>query len=132
MTNADATDKATVAEQGAHVAPENASSKKGASPKKGAPKAKKAAKAAGPKKDAKAPQHARARKGAKEERGNKKAEVIGMMRRAKGATIDEIIAVTSWQRHTVRGFVSLLGSKGGLKIESGKNTTGERSYRIAK
>jgi hypothetical protein len=40
MTNAEATiteNAATVAEQGAHVAPEKASSKKGASPKKGAP-----------------------------------------------------------------------------------------------
>jgi hypothetical protein len=54
------------------------------------------------------------------------------MKRAKGATLDEIIAATSWQRHTVRGFVSLIGSEGGLKIESSKNTAGERSYRIAK
>jgi hypothetical protein len=43
MTNAEATDKAaTVAEQGAHVAPVKASSKKGPSQKKGAPKGKKA------------------------------------------------------------------------------------------
>jgi hypothetical protein len=44
MTNAEATiteNAATVAEQGAHVAPEKASSKKGASPKKGAPKGQK-------------------------------------------------------------------------------------------
>jgi hypothetical protein len=104
----------------------------GCQPEEGRAQSQESGQGCRPKKDAKAPQHARARKGAKEERGNKKAEVIGMMRRAKGATIDEIIAVTSWQRHTVRGFVSLLGSKGGLKIESGKNTTGERSYRIAK
>ena len=90
------------------------------------------AKAAAPKKEAKAPRSARAPKGAMEERGNKKAEVIGMMRRAKGATIDEIIAVTSWQRHTVRGFVSLLASKGGEKVESSKNASGERSYHIVK
>jgi len=55
------------------------------------------------------------------QRTNKKAEVIAMMRRAKGATLDEIMKVTSWQRHTVRGFVSILGSKGGQKIESSKN-----------
>jgi hypothetical protein len=54
------------------------------------------------------------------------------MKRAKGVTLGEIIAVTSWQRHTIRGFVSLLGSKGGLKIESTKNAAGERCYRIAK
>ena len=47
MTNVEATiteNAATVAEQGAHVAPEKASSKKGASPKNGAPKGQKAAK----------------------------------------------------------------------------------------
>jgi hypothetical protein len=60
MTNAEATiteNAATVAEQGAHVAPGKASSKKGATQKKGAPKGQKAAKGkakAAPKKEAKA------------------------------------------------------------------------------
>jgi hypothetical protein len=53
------------------------------------------------------------------------------MKRTKGATMAEIIAATGWQKHTVRGFVSILGSKGGQKIESSKNAAGERSYRIA-
>jgi hypothetical protein len=47
-------------------------------------------------------------------------------------TLPEIVEMTGWQKHTVRGFVSLLASRGGLKIESAKNTAGERSYRIAK
>jgi len=68
----------------------------------------------------------------KADRANKKAEVIAMMKRAKGATLAEIMKATGWQPHTVRGFVSLLGSKGGEKIESSKSTAGERSYRIAK
>jgi Protein of unknown function (DUF3489) len=68
----------------------------------------------------------------KSEGTNKKAEVIAMMKRAKGATLAEIMAVTSWQAHTVRGFVSILGSKGGEKIESSKNAAGERTYKIAK
>jgi hypothetical protein len=68
----------------------------------------------------------------KGERANKKAEVIAMMQRAKGATLDEIVKATGWQRHTVRGFVSILGSKGGQKIESSKNAAGERTYKIAK
>ena len=80
---------------------------------------------------AKAPRRARARKGATEERSNKKAEVIGMMKRAKGVTLAEIMEATSWQAHTVRGFVSILG-KGGEKIESSKNGEGERTYKIAK
>ena len=44
MTNAETNTAATVAEQGAHVAPEKASSKKGTTQKKGAPKGQKAAK----------------------------------------------------------------------------------------
>jgi hypothetical protein len=65
-------------------------------------------------------------------RANKKAELIALMKRAKGATLAEIMAAAGWQAHTVRGFVSILGSKGGEKIESANNDAGERTYRIAK
>jgi hypothetical protein len=68
----------------------------------------------------------------KADRANKKAEVIALMKRAKGATLAEIMAATKWQAHTVRGFVSILGSKGGEKIESSKNAAGERTYKIGK
>ena len=64
--------------------------------------------------------------------GSKKAEIIALMQRAKGARLPEIQELAGWQKHTVRGFISILGSKGGLKIESEKNATGERVYRIAK
>jgi hypothetical protein len=101
---------ADVAQQAATIAPTKAKSKK-------AP--------------AKANRRARAHQGATEAR-NKKAEVVAMMKRAKGATLAEIMVATSWQRHTIRGFVSLLGSKGGQKIESSKNAAGERTYHIAK
>jgi Protein of unknown function (DUF3489) len=127
MTNTETNDRAAnVAEEGAHVAPQKASPKKGASKKKSAPKAKKSAKAS--KKEAKAPR-GRAPKGEAAERSNRKAEVIAMMKRAKGVTLAEIVSATNWQKHTVRGFVSILGSKGGQKIESTKNAAGERSYR---
>jgi hypothetical protein len=68
----------------------------------------------------------------KAERANKKAEVIALMKRAKGATLAEIMDATGWQAHTVRGFVSILGSKGGEKIESSKGADGEHTYKIAK
>jgi hypothetical protein len=54
------------------------------------------------------------------------------MNRSKGATLAEIMKATDWQPHTVRGFVSILGSKGGEKIESSKNASGERMYKIGK
>jgi len=68
----------------------------------------------------------------KAERANKKTAVIAMMKRAKGASLAEIMKATGWQPHTVRGFVSILGSKGGEKVESSKNDAGERTYRIVK
>jgi hypothetical protein len=81
-------------------------SKPEAKPKKAAKgaklaKAKAAKKAAPAKKTARKP---------KADPTNKKAEVIAMMQRAKGATLDEIMKATGWQRHTVRGFVSILAS----------------------
>jgi hypothetical protein len=105
---------------------ENASTSETAAPAKRNQKATKKAKTtktAKPKKTANKP---------KSERGNKKAEVLAMMKRAKGATLAEIMAATKWQAHTVRGFVSILGSKGGEKIESLKNDAGDRVYRITK
>ena len=67
----------------------------------------------------------------KADRAKKKAEVIAMMKRDKGATLAEIMAVTKGQAR-VRGFVSILGSKGRQKIDSSKNATGERTYKIGK
>jgi hypothetical protein len=81
---------------------------------------------------AKTPRRAWAQKDATESRSNKKAEVIAMMKRSKGATLAQIIEATGWQKRTVRGFVSILGSKGGQKIASSKNAGEERSYRFAK
>src|SRR5437016_103223 len=49
------------------------------------------------------------------ERSNKKADVIAMMKRAKGATLAEIMEATGWQKHTVRGFVSILGNREGRR-----------------
>ena len=77
-----------------------------------------------PAKTAKPAKNARAKKPAaksKTDRTNKKAEVIAMMKRAKGATLAEIMAATKWQAHIVRGFISILGSKGGEKIDSSNN-----------
>jgi Protein of unknown function (DUF3489) len=60
----------------------------------------------------------------------RRPKVIALMKRAKSATLAEIIAATEWQAHTVRGFVGILGSNGGKKIDSSKNAAGERTYKI--
>ncbi|HZT28792.1 MAG TPA: DUF3489 domain-containing protein [Bryobacteraceae bacterium] len=61
--------------------------------------------------------------------GSKKATVLELVRRPGGATLKEIMAATSWQAHSVRGFISgSLTKKMGLKIESIKREDGERAY----
>jgi len=80
----------------------------------------------------KATRRTRTKTTATEARTNKKAKVIAMMKRPKGATLAEIVEATGWQKHTVRGFISLLGSKTGLTIESSKNAAGDRNYKLLK
>jgi hypothetical protein len=43
-------------------------------------------------------------------RENKTARVIEMLKRAEGTTIEEIMAVTGWQKHTTRAMLSAGGS----------------------
>ena len=63
---------------------------------------------------------------------SKQAEVIRMLQRPEGATIDQICAATGWQAHTVRGtFAGAFKKKLGLTIVSDKPQGGERVYRIA-
>jgi hypothetical protein len=56
--------------------------------------------------------------------------VIALMKRVKGATLAEIMSVTKWQAHTVRGFISILGTKGGEKIESSKTPRANERTRL--
>jgi hypothetical protein len=133
------TQPAAVAEQGAPVAPAKAASKKAATQKKSAPKGQETAKgakakAAAPKKAAKA-----AKKAAKPKHKatapraeSKGAKILGMIARAKGATLAEIMKATDWQAHSVRGFISTAGKKHNVKIESSKNDTGDRVYTLQK
>jgi hypothetical protein len=64
-------------------------------------------------------------------RPSKQEEVIAMLRRPEGATVDEVVSATGWQRHTVRGvFSGTLKKKLGLTLASAKEERG-RVYRIA-
>jgi hypothetical protein len=65
--------------------------------------------------------------------GSKKSEVVELMSRKSGATLDEIMQLTGWQAHTVRGFVSgTLIKKMGLKVESLRSEEKGRFYRIVR
>ena len=64
-------------------------------------------------------------------RSSKQDDVIAMLRRPEGATVDEVASATGWQRHTVRGvFSGTLKKKLGLTLSSVKEERG-RVYRIA-
>lgn len=52
---------------------------------------------------------------------SKQARLIEMLKRDKGATIDEIVKAFGWQPHTVRGAIA-----GALKKKLGLNVTSEK------
>ena len=62
---------------------------------------------------------------------SKQDEVIAMLRRPEGVTVNEVASATGWQRHTVHGvFSGTLKKRLGLTLASAKEERG-RVYRIA-
>ena len=60
----------------------------------------------------------------------KQAQVIAMLKRPEGATIQQICELTGWQKHTARGTIAgTLKKKLGLAITSSKELGFERVYR---
>ena len=60
-----------------------------------------------------------------------KASVVNkLLKRPKGATLDELMAVTTWQPHSVRAFLSGLRKKGTALIKE-QRKSGEQAYRIS-
>ena len=103
--------KARAGARSAHVAPKKSKPGKKASSAKKAPKG---AKKAGGARD-----------------GSKAAKILDLLKRPEGATLAAIMKVTSWQPHSVRGFISgTLGKKMGLEVASTKDEGGERTYSI--
>jgi hypothetical protein len=73
--------------------------------------------------------------------GTKQAQMIELLKRPEGATVQQIAAATGWQHHTIRGAISgALKKKLGLNVEAtrtrevGPNRTGTKGsatvYRI--
>jgi hypothetical protein len=64
--------------------------------------------------------------------GTKTAKVLALLQRPKGATLAELLKLTGWQAHSVRGFLSgTLGKKMSLLVISTKREDGQRVYSIA-
>ena len=60
----------------------------------------------------------------------KSEKIAALLRRAKGASINELMKATGWQHHSVRGFLSgTLVKQKAFKLASEK-TNSERRYRV--
>lgn len=63
--------------------------------------------------------------------GSKGAQVLCLLRRDGGASIEEMMAASGWQAHSVRGFLSgALKKKLGLEVTSSRDESGNRRYRV--
>ncbi len=63
---------------------------------------------------------------------SKQAQVIALLQRPEGATIEQICEATGWLSHTVRGtIVGAFKKKFGLEITSVKEHGRDPVYRIA-
>jgi hypothetical protein len=61
----------------------------------------------------------------------KQEKVLGLLRRAKGASLETLMMETGWQKHTLRGFMAgTVRRKLRLTLISEK-INGTRTYRIA-
>jgi hypothetical protein len=65
--------------------------------------------------------------------GSKTAKILDLLKRPGGVSLKELIKVTGWQAHSVRGFLSgTVAKKMGTPVASTKRADGERSYHLSK
>jgi hypothetical protein len=57
----------------------------------------------------------------------KKEILLGLISRHNGASLEELMAVLHWQKHSVRGFIATLGKT--VRIQSFKTEQGVRTYK---
>ena len=64
--------------------------------------------------------------------GSKTNQIVDLLKRIDGVTLKELVKITGWRPNSVRGFLSgTIGKKMGTRLESFKNKTGDRSYRLS-
>jgi len=63
--------------------------------------------------------------------GSKTQACLDLLFRRNGATLDELMAASRWQAHSVRGFLSgTVKKKLGLALSSTRDEGGIRHYRV--
>jgi len=63
--------------------------------------------------------------------GSKASKVLELLKRPGGTTSKELMKATSWQPHSIRGFLSgTVSTKMGLAVISTKGEDGERTYSV--
>ena len=63
--------------------------------------------------------------------GTKKARILILLKRPKGATVDDIMTATGWQAHSVRGFISgNLIKRRGQRLPFDERAAEEAEWRI--
>jgi Protein of unknown function (DUF3489) len=108
---AKANKKGKRAPQGAHVAKKKGKPGKKATPAKKAPKG--------------------AKKTAQVREGSRTDQVLELLKRPGGVTAAELMKVTGWQPHSVRGFLSgTIRKKMGLAVISTKGEGRGRTYSV--
>ncbi|MGH8325236.1 MAG: DUF3489 domain-containing protein [Steroidobacteraceae bacterium] len=125
---AEASDESTGAPEDAHVAPDEPEGTSAPADANGAP-VPPAARRGNKRKPKAAPEM----DGPPRMRANsKQAQLIDMLKRPEGASIEEIVAAFGWQAHTVRGAIAgALKKKLGLNVGSEKIEGRGRVYHIA-
>ena len=63
--------------------------------------------------------------------GSKTVRILALLQRPNGATLKDLIKATSWQPHSVRGFLSgTVGKKMKRTVASVRDENGERRYSV--
>jgi hypothetical protein len=63
---------------------------------------------------------------------SKSNQILSLLRRKQGASLEEMQTTSGWQPHSVRGYLSgTIKKRMGLNLSSTKSKDGERRYAIA-
>ena len=60
----------------------------------------------------------------------KSQQIVNLLSRTNGASIAELAKLTSWQAHSIRGFMAATLKKKGMEVTSTRDGDKDRRYRI--